>query len=483
MRKMGNFKVGLISASQLSFPGDKHSVFSANAARLGEFQQELGFELCVYEKDVITAEDAYEAADWLKEKKTDFILLQTTSFSAGFLAPIFARLEGMRLGLWGIPEHAESGAVPFNSLCGIHMYSSIIGHYLREYKIATKWFYGNVDDELFIDRFRITIRALKAIKKMKHSSVALVGGLAPGFDDLYDDERKLIHLFDGMQVNRLHEYDEIRKRAMEMDEKAVNERLEAETALGKGFIHKTAREMLKLNARFALAYEQFIQEKGYDALAISCWPKFQDDFRFSVCAVIGELNDKGTVAACEGDLTSAVSMLLLRYLSEDIPTLMDLSAFDQKDETVLLWHCGPTSKRFCEEKGFEYGLNYSGMAHEPDEIEVSGTGVVRDMVMDSGVITMARLTGELDQMFLATGRIIDREKPSFHGSRGWTGDLKIDGKPVSALDFLNTVIARKFQHHFPIIKGDYSDYVREVMAWLSLQPVELVPYQRYMQSM
>lgn len=483
MRKAVNFKVGLISASQLSFPGDKHSVFLMNSKRLAEFQQELGFELCIYQNDVITAEDAYQAADWLREQKTDFILLQTTSFSAGFLAPIFARIEGMKLGLWGIPEHAESGAVPFNSLCGIHMYSSIIGHYLCEYNILAKWFYGDVDDELFIDRFRITVKTLKAIKKMRYASVALIGGLAPGFDDLYDDERKLIHLFDGIQVNRLHEYDEIKKRAMGMDEKKVTKRMETEMILGKGFTHPTAKEMLGINARFALAYEQLVEEKDYDALAISCWPKFQDDYRFSVCAVIGELNDKGIVSACEGDLTSVVSMLFLKYLSDDIPTLMDLSAFDRKDDTVLLWHCGPTSKRFCENRGFEYGLNYSGTAHEPNEVEVSGTGVVRDMVMDAGGITMARLSGEMDRMFLATGRIIERDKPSFHGSRGWVGELKIDGKSTTALDFFNTVIARKFQHHFPIIKGDYSDYVHEAMAWLSLQPIEAVSYQKYLQSM
>ena len=203
---------------------------------------------------------------------------------------------------------------------------------------------------------------------------------------------------------------------------------------------------------------------------------------YSVCAVVGELNDKGTVAACEGDLTSAISMLLLKYIANDITTLMDMSAFDQKDDTVLMWHCGPASKRFCEKKGFEYGLNYSGSAHEPDEVEVTGTGVVRDMVFDPGDVTMARLTGESDTMFLATGTIIDTDKPSFCGSRGWVGNLAINRTGVSALDFLNTVLIQRFQHHFPLVRGDFSREVLEAMAWLGLKKVDVVPYQEYLEN-
>ena len=477
-----SFKVGLVGSSQKSFPGDKESAFRKGAAEVKKLAAEWDFELFVYGKTVIDADDGAAALKALEKEDVDFILLQTTSFSAGFLAPIFARAKTARLGLWAIPEGAEDGAMPFNSLCGIHMYSAIIGHYLKGYDKKFKWFFGYADDPLFIDRFRITVRALKAIKKMQHSSVALVGGIAPGFDDLYDDERNLIRLFDGMKINRLHEYDELKSAAMAMKAADVKKKVAAETKESGGFLHPTAKKMMEVNARFTLAYEQFVQEHGYDAVAVSCWPKFQDDFLFSSCAVIGELNDEGCVTACEGDLTSAISMLLLKYISEDIPTLMDLSAFDRADDSVLLWHCGPASRRFCEQNGFCYGLNYSGSAHDKDEKEPSGTGVVRDMVMDPGVITMARLTGESDKMFLATGDFLTSEKKSFHGSRAWAGNLKIGGQSVGAQDFLNTVLVQRFQHHFPIVRGYWADYVREAMSWLGLGGVKVVPYADYLQN-
>lgn len=479
MRKL---KIGVVSCSQLSFPGDKHSAFQRNMEAMQKLADKWDFDLFVYGQDVIVADDARAAVTVLEDEKVDFVLVQTTSFSAGFLAPIFARTRSARLGLWAIPEGARDGAVPFNSFCGINMYSAIIGHYLNQEKVPLKWFFGNADDPAFLERFRITVCALKAIKKMGQSSVALIGGIAPGFDDLYDDERNLIRLFDGLRINRLHEYDEIKKLAESMEPEQVRQRMEQEIAQSRGFTSPVAERMMEINARYSLAYEAFLQKFGYDAIAVSCWPKFQEDYLYSVCAVVGELNEKGVVTACEGDLTSAICMLLLKYISEDETMLMDMSAFDQEDDSILFWHCGPAASRFCEKKGFKLGLNYSGWAHDPDEKEVSGTGTARDMVFDPGVVTIARLTGESDRMMVATAQMTDGDKPSFCGSRGWAGNLKLYGEPISALDFVNTVLVERFQHHFPIVKGDWSRELMEVMAWLNLGKVNRIPYQDYMQN-
>lgn len=476
------WKVALVGTSQLSFPGDKKSAFARTSAGLAKLAQEWGFELYVYPEQVIVADDAYRARAAVEAEKADFVMVQCTSFSAGFLAPIFARTKNAKMGLWAIPEGQIEGCncVPFNSLCSINMYSGIIGHYLPEYKVPLKWFYGNVDDPLFIDRFRLTFRALSAIKAMTESKVALIGGIAPGFDDLYDDERKLIRLFDGIRVNRLHEYDELKKLADAQPADKVAAKAEQLLKEANG-CHPQVKEYIEVNARFSLAYDEFLEKTGYDAIGISCWPKFQDDYLYSVCSVVGEINDKGVVAACEGDLTSAVSMLLLKYLSNDITTLLDLSAFDREDDTFLMWHCGPTSKRFCENCGYSLSLNYSGKAHIEGQPPV-GTAVVRDMVFDPGHVTIARLGGELDEMLLVDGKMIDHEKKSFNGSRGWLGEMRLNREAISAQDLLNTLLVQRFSHHFPMVKGDYTREVLEAMAWLGLKKITPVKYEDFMQN-
>ena len=338
--------------------------------------------------------------------------------------------------------------------------------------------------------------ALRAIKKMQHSNVALIGGIAPGFNDLYDDERKLIRLFDGIRINRLHEYGELKDIAHSIPQDEVDAKvalLKAEANAINGAIDEQINEvdpakevrkmsLLEVNARYALAYDKFLEKFKYDALAVSCWPKFQDDYLFSVCAVVGEINDKGVVCGCEGDLTSTISQLLLSYIANDITMLMDLSAIDEKDDSVMMWHCGPASKRFCEDKGYSYSLNYSGKDHEGRDLDHAvGTGITRDMVFDEDKYTIARLTGESNKMLVASGVMQDGEKASYCGSRGWLGKLQLNRKDISALDFFNTIMVHGFQHHFPMVKGDYTEEVMEVMAWLGLEGLEAVPYENYLQ--
>ena len=95
--------------------------------------------------------------------------------------------------------------------------------------------------------------------------------------------------------------------------------------------------------------------------------------------------------------------------------------------------------------------------------------------------TIARLTGESNKMFLASGVMQDGAKASYNGSRGWLGQLKLNRKDITALNFFNTIMVHGFQHHFPMVKGDFTEEVMEVMAWLGLNPIEEVPYENYLQ--
>lgn len=477
---MGKFKMFVVGSSQLSFPGDKAAAFTKNCDKLKALADELDVSMYVYPRTVITPEDAKAAVCCAEDQKTDFLLVQCTSFSSGFLAPIFGRIKNAYLGLWAIPEYQNEGVVPFNSFCSINLYAGIIGHYLKDYKIPLKWFFGDAGDRMFKERMNVSLRALKAIKKLRSSKVALIGGVAPGFNDLYDDERNIVRRLDGIEINRLHEFSEIRDLAVSYSEKEIASYLEQIKSDAKG-IHQKAAPLLETSARFAKAYDDFIAQYGYNALAISCWPKFQSEFQYSVCSVVAGLNDKCIAAACEGDLLSAISMLLLQYIADAPTTLMDMSAFDPSDETLLMWHCGPASKQYCSKDGYTLSVNYHGMAHEEGCKEPNCCGVTRDMVFAPGKATIARFTGECDKMLLASGSFIDYQKDSFFGSRGWLGSLELNNQGISALDMINTVLVQRFQHHFPIVRGDYNREVLEVMAWLDLKPIQAVPYRDYMQ--
>ena len=475
-------KIGLVSTSQLSFPGDKAGVYRHSAEGMKALSEKMGFELVVYPETVIVREDAIKAVAAMESQQVDFLLVQHTAYSAGQLAPVLAKIRNANVGFWAIPEGVTSGVVPFNSFCSINMHMGIVAHYLRDYKIKIKWFYGNVEEAAFIRRLEVTVRALTAIKNLKQSRVALVGGVAPGFNDLYDDERNINKRFEGLYFNRLHEYSEIKDLALSYSDTEITPIAEKMVSCAKGILNEHAKETLMVSARIYKAYQHFIKQYQYDAIAVSCWPKFQDDFKYSVCSVVAQLNDEGTVMACEGDVLSAISMLALKYIAGDEPTmLMDMGAFDEKDDSVLMWHCGPAASHFCQCSGYNLSVNYHGMAHEPGKGVTSCSGVTRDMVFDENDVTVMRFSGECDQLLQMGGRFLGNTKESVLGSRGWLGNLTINGDAVSSRDLVNTLLTSGFPHHFPIVLGNYTDEIKELAAWLGLTSVKKVPYADYLQ--
>ena len=471
-------KVGLVGTSQLSFPGPKEQVYAQITEQMKKNAEEMQFDFVAYPKQVIVEADAKEAVAAMEKEQVDLLLVLNVSYSAGFLVPVLYRIKNAAVGIWSIPE-PQQGPVMFNSFCSNNMYQGINDKYLRDYKIKSKWFYGYADDERFRRRLAVTVKALGAIKKMKQSKIALIGGFAPGFLDLYFDERSVYSTFDGITINRLHEYDEIIKRVEKVtdnDIKAFREELIRDNIR----MTPTAAKLSDFSLKMYVAYRRFVDEFGYDAIAISCWPKFQDDYKYSVCSTIGMLNDDKIVAACEGDLMSAVSMLILQEMSGDSTMCMDFSAFDEKDDSVMMWHCGPASKRFCQTTGYSLGENYSGMAHEPGKI--CGTGVVRDMEFDAGAATVFRFSGDMESYLNLTGTFMGNTKPSNCGSRGWLNNLKLNGKPITALNFTNTILSGGFEHHYAIAWGNLSDEIAEMNKWLGIKPLKEITYENYLQD-
>ena len=321
-------KVGLVGTSQLSFPGPKEKVYAEIVEQMKENAKTMNFDLVVWEKQVIVEADAKEAVAKMEAEKVDFLLVLNVSYSAGFLVPYFYRIKNAVVGIWSIPEPTK-GPVMFNSFCSNNMYQGINDKYLKDYKIKCKWFYGMANDKRFQKRLSVTVKALQAIKKLKNSRVALIGGFAPGFYDLYFDERSVYSKLDGIYINRLHEYDEVIKRAEKVtdsDMKAYMEELDkvqnADMSVYNAELKKSGLKMANnsfalrpFSVKMYLAYKQLVEEYGYDAIAISCWPKFQDDYKYSVCSTIGMLNDDKIVAACEGDLMRAISLVALQEMS------------------------------------------------------------------------------------------------------------------------------------------------------------------------
>ena len=103
------------------------------------------------------------------------------------------------------------------------------------------------------------------------------------------------------------------------------------------------------------------------------------------------------------------------------------------------------------------------------------------MVFAPQHITVGRISGECDRILIAEGDFLGDVKPSFFGSRGWLGNLKLNQEEIRVMDFVNTILVRNFEHHYPIAPGDLSNELFEIASWLNLAPVEKVCHKKYLQ--
>ena len=161
--------------------------------------EELDFEIVSTGKPLDSLVEVKNFLTKFGGEGIDFLLVQLCSFASGKIMEAIGK-SGFPLGIWGLPEPVGEGAVQLNSLCGMNMFCSIIKTFLKNEPVKYKWFFGGKDDREFISRFAITIRSLKVIKMLQSLKAGIVGGIAPGFLNVYADKRKLESRF-GIEVN------------------------------------------------------------------------------------------------------------------------------------------------------------------------------------------------------------------------------------------------------------------------------------------
>ncbi|MCL2833378.1 MAG: hypothetical protein FWD78_09440 [Treponema sp.] len=466
-------KICAVSAVQTSFWGSsRNEFFTVHMPGLKKLEDKLGFKLFWIEKPVTTQEEAEAAVTEAKEKGADFLLVQSTTFAAGAVIIPFAR-SGILLGIWGIPEITETGAIPYNSFCGINMFASIIKQYAGK-EIPYKWFYGNVDDELFMERFKVTVGALRAVKKIRSGSrIALIGGTAPGFYDLGYDESLLMEKL-GVQIF-YHEFGEVKDLALSYPESAAKNELDRFRGGCVSVAKDLAGEGLLNMARVYMAIKEITVKNNYDSIAIGCWPKYRKELGIVVCAVIGRLLEDNILAACEGDIESVITMMIMHEISGSMPMLMDMSKFDERDGSVLMWHCGSAPGRYADSAGVCLDGHYKPGSRVTiaDDIRVAG---VFDMYYKSQGATAARLSGNGKNLLAFSGDFIEKTDHSYAGSRGWIGNLSMDSKELKVRDLIETIMSKGLQHHYAVCSGRMESELREMAAWLNINEVEPVEY-------
>jgi len=141
---------------------------------------------------------------------------------------------------------------------------------------------------------------------------------------------------------------------------------------------------LSLVLRLSSLIEKKVKEGKFSGVALSCF-EFLNQTGQSGCLALANLNNSGIPAACEGDLPSLLTMLLLSLISEK-PTFMANPAWIEKDE-VLLAHCTVAPGLVSE---------YSLRSHFE-----SGKSVAIEGSFPHGTYTLAKIAPSLEEIFFS----------------------------------------------------------------------------------
>ena len=147
--------IGYVATAIPPYYSNEYKVREKSETNLKKLLGNFDVNFIPFHKTIFSKEDSIEAEKFLKNK-IDFLLLQTSSCSAGEqLYPLCNITD--KMGIWAVPDIETEGDVKLHSLVSTSHYLAMIKKVLSDKKITTKWFYNYADTEEFINKFSITI--------------------------------------------------------------------------------------------------------------------------------------------------------------------------------------------------------------------------------------------------------------------------------------------------------------------------------------
>jgi L-fucose isomerase-like protein len=208
-------------------------------------------------------------------------------------------------------------------------------------------------------------------------------------------------------------------------------------------------------AKLYLVMKDLLKEKNAQALTMA----YGDNPLPVPCFAYTNLRDEGVPAACEADIISLLSMVILHYLT-DKPCFMGNTFVDNKDNTLILSHC------VCPRKMEGYKANaapYTLRRYHREKFTGSLTAFVE---MKKGQeVTICRLSGDLRSMMIARGIIVDCADMDAEEYCRVTVKVKV----ANPRDFIHKTSG----NHHVMVYGDYKDQLKELNNILGITTIEV----------
>ncbi len=397
------------------------------------------------------AEAVTGAMNRLADAAVDLLLILQATFADATMTVELARAVDAPIALWSVPEPRTGGRLRLNSLCGINL----AGHALGKAGTDYAYIHRAADDPEAAGEIRALAQAGSVRRRLRAARIGVVGPHPAGFDTCaYQAESLKALCGAAIEEMPIGTFLERAKAVPDADTDAPFARARADLSNLDEMDPVATRKSLKVY----VALKNMAAEKGYDALAVRCWPEFFTDFGCAACGAMAMMNEDRTPCGCEADAYGALTTLILRWLADEPAFMTDLVDMDVSDDTGVFWHCGLAPMSFADREGPVRAALHSNRKMP----------LLNEFAFKPGRITIARISQSHNEtrMILGGGDVL-RRPMSFSGT---SGVVRFD-KP--AKDVLDAIMAEGLEHHVSIVYGEHRPALRRLAAMLDLPVVEL----------
>lgn len=315
--------------------------------------------------------------------------------------------------------------------------------WIREMGDESIIIHGSVDETVEQIKYYYKVHVVR--KKLKETNIGVIGYpsdwlIASGVNFIEAKRRWGVN-YDSIEFNELSSY--INKvnqgKANKVASDFIKNACDMKEASEKDVVEA---------AKIYLALKAMCEEYQLSAMTLRCFEMISRH-NTTACLALSLLNDEGIICACEGDMQSAFSMVLLNILTNKRAFLTNPSRIDLSKNEIILAHCTiplcMTSK-------------YTIRSHFESQI---GIGIQGEM--KKGPVTVFKCGGSnLDRYYVASGQML--ENLNDENMCRTQIKLHLDGNIEY---FLRNPIA----NHHMVIEGDYARLIDDFMRSMNCRKV------------
>jgi L-fucose isomerase-like protein len=187
------------------------------------------------------------------------------------------------------------------------------------------------------------------------------------------------------------------------------------------------------------ALKNIVKRNNLDALTIRCFD-LVTELETTGCLALSLLNNEGIVAGCEGDVPATVSMMIINYLTGQIPFMANPVSLNTKNNKVKFAHCTIATNSVD---------NYIIRSHFETGIGVGIQGEVK-----KGDVTVFKLGGkELNHVAYKNAKLVTNLNSEF----ACRTQVLVDFDDNDISYFLKNPIGN---HHI-LVEGNYYDLINQ----------------------